>query len=148
MQPRARQPGTRPFFLARPKHGPVRLDACPGRLGPTNQVVPGLLAALAGRHGSARLKTAGTDRPGIGERGISSSSRWRLAPLGHSPSPLSARSALSLSRSRLSPSASPLLLAPPAAHRLTVDRRRSLCRIFVTSPVPCGAALQAPALHR
>jgi hypothetical protein len=98
-----------------------------------------LPATPAGRHGPARLKTAGTDRPGPGsgqrQRGISHS---RLRGWPHSPLRLSlsrslrcplARLSPSRGLARLSPSTSPSLLAPPAAHRLTVGRRRSLCRI-------------------
>jgi hypothetical protein len=147
MQPTARQSGTRPGFLARPKHGTARLDSCPGRPGPINQAVPGLPAVPAGRHGPPRQKTTGTDRPSNRERGHKPG---LPLPLGHfavrslsaSSSPQSIRS---LSRSALR--AAP----PPAAHRGTASpsaRRRSLCRIFITGPLPCGAPLQTPALPR
>jgi hypothetical protein len=111
--------------------------------GPFNQAVPGLLGAPAGRHGPARQRTAGTDRPGTGS-GIAS------APAGTDPTQATLRLlSLTLSRSRSRSRPRPLRRSScSAAHRLTVGRRRSLCRIFVTGPLPCGAPLQTPALHR
>jgi hypothetical protein len=132
-------------FLARSKHGTTRLDSCPDRPGLTNQAVSGLLAAPAGRHGPARQKTVGTDRPGNGERGISSAS---LSTRPLSAHPLSALSVPLASRASASPSLLAPRCAPPAAHHLTVGHRRSLYRIFVTGPLPCGAPLQTLALHR
>jgi hypothetical protein len=90
---------------ARPKHGPARMASCLGRPGPFNQAVPGLLVVPAGRHGPACLKTAGTDRPGMGS-GIAS----RLPQARTRPRPLFVSShSLALAVS-LSPSASPSLL--------------------------------------
>jgi hypothetical protein len=113
MQPRARQPGTRPGFLARPKDGTARLESCPGRPGPFNQVVSGLPAAPArrpgppenGRHGSVS-----------GSRGISPAPGLPLptrplCALG-SPSPQSIRS--------LRDAPPPAALSSPR-HRLTID---------------------------
>jgi hypothetical protein len=152
MQPRARQPGTRPVFLARPKHGLARLDACPGRPRPSNQAVPGLPATPAGRHGPAHLKTAGTDRPGARERPTAA---------GHKPvltsaaGPTPTRSPLRLSAVR---SLGSLPLAVSLASRPRPLCRCSLRLLLTASPSvvavvsvgsgPCGAALQAPALHR
>lgn len=134
MQPRARQPNTRPVFLARPKHGLARLDLCLGRPGSTNQTVSGLPAAPVGQHGPTRLKTAGTDRPGNGERGISPSSRW---PLGHSSSPLFGCPLCSLSPSR------------GLASRPRPFRRSSLRLMLTASPsavvvVSAGSSSPAP----
>jgi hypothetical protein len=127
MQPRARHPGTRPVFLARPKHGLARLDACPGRPRPSNEAVFGLPATPAGRHGPARLKTTGTDRPDVGERPAAAGHKPVLALRGwphphsatlRSVSPLSARSALSLSWSR-----------SPLALDLSVAARSACCSL-------------------
>jgi hypothetical protein len=58
MQPMARRPGTKPAFLARPKHGMAWYCAGPGRHSPMHQTVPGPLPKHAGWHGTARyLKT-------------------------------------------------------------------------------------------
>jgi hypothetical protein len=68
MQPVARQPGTRPGFLARPKHGTARLVSCPCQPGPVDQAVLGLPDTPAGRHGPARQEKQARSRPGSGTR--------------------------------------------------------------------------------
>jgi hypothetical protein len=133
--------------LAWPKHGPARLASCPGQPGSFYQAVPGLLGAPAGRHGPARQRTAGTDRPDTG----SGTARHKRIASASAPDPtlrLLSHS-VTLSRSRFRSRPRPLRLSScSAAHRLTVGRRRSLCRIYVIGPLPCGAPLQTPALHR
>jgi hypothetical protein len=145
--------------VARPRHGPARLDACPGRPGPFHQAVSGLPAKPAGRHGPARLKAAGTDRPGHGSGQRQRSGRAghkplaaaRLAPLAHSPLRLSQSHSLA-SRSLRCLTRSPVASRPRPLRRcslrLLLTASPSVVAVVSAGSVPCGAALQAPALHR
>jgi hypothetical protein len=147
MQPRARQPGTRPVFLARPKHSPTRLDACPARPGPSNQAVPGLPATPAGRPGPPKN---GRHRParyrGAGHKPVLALRGW--------PHPHSATLRLSAIRSalaRLSPSrglASRPLPLRRCSLRLLLTASPTAVVVVSVGSVLCGTALQAPALHR
>jgi hypothetical protein len=136
MQPRARGPvfwpgpsTTQPSWI-RDRAGPDQLTmsclGCRYRL-PGGTVRP------------ARKRQARTG-PVTGSGGISPAS------LSHSATPLFAPSR-PFHRSSLRTALRLLLLA----HRGTaspLSRRHSLCRIFVTGPLPCGAPLQTPALPR
>jgi hypothetical protein len=109
--------------------------------------VPGLPSAPAGRHGPAHQKTAGTGRPGIEERGHKPG---LPLPLGHSTPSRPLRLPNRFARS-VTPGSAPRLRLLLSAHHGTASpsaRRRSLCRIFVIGPLPCGTPLHTPALPR
>jgi hypothetical protein len=114
MHPRARQPGTRPDFLARPKHGTARPGWIRAWVSPDQLTRPCL--------GCLQRPPSGTARPGIEERGHKPG---LPLPLGHSaPSRLSVslspQSIRSLSRSSLRAAPPPAALGSPR-HRLTVN---------------------------
>jgi hypothetical protein len=133
MQPEARPPRHEARLFGLAKHGTTRLESCPGRPGPINQVVTGLPASPVERHGPACQKTVGTGSP-------------RCRGAGHKPRRSPSRPPHSGSSSpALRSGALPTRLAPPTASS-PPHRRCRHCRIVVTGDIggsptllPCGS---------
>jgi hypothetical protein len=124
------------FGPAQARPGPVGFVP-----GPARTILPGRAWAA----GCARRAA----RPGPPENGRHRPARYgERHHIASAPDPTLRLLSLTLSRSRSRSRSRPRPFRLSAAHRLTVGRRRSLCRIFVIGPLLCGAPLQTPALHR